>query len=322
MKKFIITIDTEGDNQWDWKPGKKITTNNTDYLKRFQSLCDKYSYKPVWLSNYEMIQDDNYVKFIKDVVESGRGEIGMHLHAWSTPPHYDLPIEKNGAPYLIEFPYDVMEQKISVMTDFIINRTGIKPVSHRAGRWATNQDYFNLLIKYGYLVDCSVTPHIDWSSNFGQTSKSKGSDYSNAPIKPYFINSTNDNKSIFEVPVTIMRSHSIAGSNDSSSVKRLAKNLINSVRGRNLWIRPNGNNLEDMLRVVFNNINNDLDYIMFMIHSSELMPGGSPSFKNTDSIDKLYDDLNILFNEISKNYSGITLDDYRKEYNRCQKSTV
>ena len=86
MKKFLITIDTEGDNLWQWKDGDSIGTDNTKYLPRFQKLCDKYGFKPTWLTNYEMMMDDNYVQFITEVVNEDRGEIGMHLHAWSTPP--------------------------------------------------------------------------------------------------------------------------------------------------------------------------------------------------------------------------------------------
>ena len=38
-KKFIITIDTEGDNQWD--PHADCTTENARYLPRFQELAEK-----------------------------------------------------------------------------------------------------------------------------------------------------------------------------------------------------------------------------------------------------------------------------------------
>ena len=55
MKKFIITIDTEGDNLWEWKFGDAITTENVKYLPRFQNLCNDFGFKPVWLTNYEII---------------------------------------------------------------------------------------------------------------------------------------------------------------------------------------------------------------------------------------------------------------------------
>ena len=58
-KYFLISVDTEGDNQWD--PSKEVSTQNVEYIPRFQELCEKYGYKPVWLSNYEMVCDDKYV---------------------------------------------------------------------------------------------------------------------------------------------------------------------------------------------------------------------------------------------------------------------
>lgn len=41
MKHFIITVDTEGDNLWEYKKGTPIGTENAKYLPRFQSLCEK-----------------------------------------------------------------------------------------------------------------------------------------------------------------------------------------------------------------------------------------------------------------------------------------
>lgn len=51
MKHFIITVDTEGDNLWEYKKGTPIGTENAKYLPRFQSLCEKYGFKPVY-SNF------------------------------------------------------------------------------------------------------------------------------------------------------------------------------------------------------------------------------------------------------------------------------
>lgn len=48
---FIITIDTEGDNLW--QNHKYIATENVHFLPRFQTLCEKYLFKSVYLTNYE-----------------------------------------------------------------------------------------------------------------------------------------------------------------------------------------------------------------------------------------------------------------------------
>jgi len=52
--------------------------------------------------------------------------------------------------------------------------------------------------------------------------------------------------------------------------------------------------------------------IMMMIHSSELMPGGSPSFKTETDIENLYSDIETVFKRISREYLGIGLEEYAK----------
>ena len=167
-KNLIITIDTEGDNLWAWREGQPIGTENTRFLPPFQSLCEEYGMKPVYLSNYEMLQDPRFCAFSREKQDRGLCEIGMHLHAWNCPPMEEtLPARTDcvpGAAYLIEYSEEAMEEKIRFMTELITEKMGLPPVSHRAGRWATDDRYFRLLQKYGYRVDCSVTPKLDWST--------------------------------------------------------------------------------------------------------------------------------------------------------------
>ena len=309
-KYFIITIDTEGDNLWAWKKGYEIKTENTLFLPRFQELCDKYSFKPVWLSNWEMMNDERYAGFARRVQDEDRGEIGMHLHAWNTPPLYDLVTSDNpGAPYLIEYPDDVMNAKIETMTKIIEEKTGVKPVTHRAGRWATDERYFDLLYAHGYRVDCSVTPHVDWSETPGETEGSKGSDYSSANETSYRVKGE---KSILEVPVTIIKSHRLF-SPTFKTARGILGNIYHSALGNELWLRPDGTNLEKMLYTVDKAAEDEgKDYLMFMLHSSELMPGGSPTFRTEESIEKLYKDLEVLFEKVSHVADGITLRDYEE----------
>lgn len=307
MKKFIITIDTEGDNLWEWKEGKDITTKNVYTLQRFQDLCDKYNFKPVWLSNWEMLQNDDFVTFIKKGLKRGTCELGMHLHAWNNPPFYELPCNnKSGQPYLIEYPVDIMEQKIEHITNAFIEKFGFVPKSHRAGRWAINDDYYRLLHKYGYKIDCSVTPGISWKTSCGMTPGFTGMDYSGFQKEPYIING------ILEVPVTTLFTHKIFPLKNENRNRKIRR-FYHSLKGRIIWLRPNGKNLKEMLWLVDKITVSDVNYIMFMIHSSELMQGGSPTFKNIEDIEHLYSDLEVLFHYISFGYKGITLKEYASD---------
>ncbi len=69
---FLITIDTEGDNLWQ-KHDSITMTENAKYLPRFQQLCEKYGFKPVYLTNYEIAIDPAYIEFAKDVIAAGNG---------------------------------------------------------------------------------------------------------------------------------------------------------------------------------------------------------------------------------------------------------
>lgn len=304
MKKFIITIDTEGDNLWAWKPGNPIHTENTLFLQRFQDLANKYGFKPTWLTNYEMLQDDRYVRFIEKVLSDGTGELGMHLHAWNTPPDYSLEIAQNEASYLIEYPYEIMEAKIATMTELIKSKIGITPVSHRAGRWAMDERYFKLLAKYGYKVDCSVTPHINWKNSLGQTKNFGGADYSKYPEQPYI-----DKNGVLEVPVTIRKSHYFIQP-EKYTFSKFAGSVCRSMQGNYLWLRPNGNNLNQMLHLLDIVKKSNDEYIMFMLHSSEMMPGGSPTFKDGKSIEKMYFDVENVFSVACGDYEGTCLADF------------
>jgi hypothetical protein len=55
-------------------------------------------------------------------------------------------------------------------------------------------------------------------------------------------------------------------------------------------------------------------YIEFMLHSSELMPGGNPTFRTEQSIDQLYDDVERLFAEAQGDYRGLTVSEFRDEF--------
>src|SRR5258707_8115545 len=84
QRSLLLTIDTEGDDLWSHPP--QITTRNTAYLPRFQEICDRFALKPVYLTNWEMVESFSFREFAHDALGRGAAEIGMHLHAWNSPP--------------------------------------------------------------------------------------------------------------------------------------------------------------------------------------------------------------------------------------------
>lgn len=301
MKYFIITVDTEGDNLWDYHDGDEIKTENTLAIPRFQELCEQYRFKPVYLTNYEMICDDRFVDYIKPKAGSGLCEVGIHVHAWNNPPYYELKREYSGNPYLIEYPSDIMRQKFAVTYNLIKERIGIAPLSHRAGRWVMNDDYFKLLKEFGIVVDCSYTPFVSWKNSTGRTVDG-GCDYSCVNPNTHLI------QNVLEVPMSIRKLHFIGEGGIKSKIKTLLKSGT-------VWLRPAISTLKEM-KLLSQKITQEKcsDHLEFMIHSSELMVGGSPYFKDEDATERLFSNMKQLFDYIEKlGYQGATLEEYFTE---------
>lgn len=312
---FLITIDTEGDNLWS-RP-RMITTRNAEFLPRFQSLCESYGLKPTYLTNYEMAESPSFQDFGKGILKRKTAEIGMHLHAWNTPPLISLTKDDFlFHPYLVEYPKDVMREKITVMTDLLEDTFGMKIISHRAGRWSFNETYAQILVEKGYRIDCSVTPYVSWKHNPGDPKQDGGTDYSQFPDEAYFLDQENisfrGDSSLLEIPVTIVSTQRFGINLFHRAFKNfsLAQRALNHLFPSVHWLRPNGRNLSDLLHIVRQANRDKRSYIEVMLHSSELMPRGSPTFTKDKDIEALYDDLDILFGVVHDKFIGATLTEY------------
>ena len=298
MKYFIITVDTEGDNLWAYHDGDEVKTENTQAIPRFQELCENFGFKPVYLTNYEMICDDRFVEYIKPKAGAGLCEVGIHVHAWNNPPYFELKSEYNGNPYLIVYPYEMMRDKFAMTYNLIKERIGQVPVSHRAGRWVMDDNYFKLLKEFGILVDCSFTPFVSWKNSPGKTVNG-GCDYSFVKPSAHVIND------VLEVPMSIRKLHYIGKGSIKSKIKTMLKGGV-------VWLRPAISTLNEM-KLLGNRISHEKNsnYLEFMIHSSELMVGGSPYFKNEDALERLYYNMRQLFGYVrTLGYQGATLNEY------------
>jgi hypothetical protein len=309
---FLITIDTEGDNLWA-RP-HEITTRNAEWLPRFQALCESFGLVPTYLVNYEMAVSQVFQRFAHDVIDREAAEIGMHLHAWNSPPIVPLTSDDFGnAPYLTRFPRTVMADKVGFMTELLRRTFQVPITSHRAGRYGFNGDYARLLAEHGYLVDCSVTPGVSWTADGGP-------DFTRAGRHPYFLDFGDvcraGSSTLLEVPVTIVpEPRSIVDPLRTRLAPRsFARRVFTRLRASMAWLRPNGRNGRRMARLAGEVADREETHVEFILHSSELMPGGSPQFRSTKAIESLYDDLRALFSVAQRRFRGAGLSAFAHEW--------
>jgi hypothetical protein len=198
---LIVTVDTEEEGLWS---GTFRTQHNTvaniQQVPRFQQLCDRFGIKPTYLVDWPVLDDEAAVGVLDGIQQSGRCEIGAHLHPWCTPPldgHAVTPRET----YMCNLPETSQRDKLAGLTDCVQQRFGTRPTSFRAGRYGLDATGARLLAQLGYLVDSSVLPFTDYSAE-------SGPDFREAPWRPYYFNGDDlavphDEGALLEVPVSV-----------------------------------------------------------------------------------------------------------------------
>jgi hypothetical protein len=323
---FLITIDTEPDNLWN---KKKNTTRNAVYLPRFQLLCEEYGFKPTYLTDYDMSNSSSFQDFGRNIIKNKTGEIGMHLHAWNTPPIKQL--TKNDdyyLPYLIDYPVEIIKEKIISFTSHLKDIFGVKIISHRAGRWSFNETYAKILAEQGYLVDCSVTPNKSWKNYFGDPTKNGGTDYTHFPNNCYFLDlndiSQPGSSTLLEVPVTIIPGKKTSLYNSDhllyQKIKLFldTKIMLNRLFPSEYWLRLGyaGRPIEDLFWIIDQAIKEERLHVEFMLHSFDLMPGCNPSYPKDKHIDRLYNEIKLLFEFVHDTFRPATLSEFYKHFKR------
>lgn len=316
---FLITVDTECDDAW--AGGREVSTRNAEFLPRFQKLCESYQLKPTYLTTLEMATSPIFQEFGRDVLRRQTAEIGMHLHAWNSSPLVPLTADDSlYHPYLTEYPESVMRDKINFLTDVLEDTFATKMTSHRAGRWGFNEVYARILVERGYLADCSVTPLVSWADHPGDPKQRGGPDYSNFPTLPYFIDLDDIRRpgesNLLEIPVTAMHTQPFLVRRIEQRLGRrsLLCHALNRFFPRLCWLAPTRDNIRPMLSVVKKCATENRPCVEFALHSSNLMPGGSPFFLHRRDVEALYEDLDRLFGQASKTFRGQTVTEFRREF--------
>ena len=198
--KLLVTIDAE--ENWEG-PGsdKEPDVSNVYKLPDLQrNVFDKFNIRPVYLITYPVARDQRCMSLLGEICQSGKCEIGTHLHNWNSPPFTEQDvIEKS---YHFRLPYTLEKQKIADLTCMIQDNFKARPVTFRAGRWGADGETIKILAELDYKTDVSVVPLIDYTD-------AGGMDFYNAPFEPYYpsfdninVPSKGDNNKVLEIPVT------------------------------------------------------------------------------------------------------------------------
>lgn len=301
---FFLTVDTEGDNIWD-RP-KNITSKNVERLYRFQELCSKYNIKPIYLTNYEACINTTFQQFTQEY--DGQLEIGLHLHAWNSPPIKPLTTDDyHYQPYLHEYPKTVIKEKTDYMVKLLQDTFQTDILSHRGGRYSISETMFEALLENGIRIDCSIVPGFNMGSSQGDPDRNGGPDFRTYPLDAYKIHGE-----LLELPVSVHRMPSIfTDLNDANLIRRILSKVVNY---KNMALRSKCDNLQELKKVTNWNLTRKATHLEYIIHSSELVKGTSNLIKNDEEEELFYQNLEDFFIFLShKRVSPMTFKEYYYE---------
>jgi hypothetical protein len=234
--------------------------------------------------------DARSVDVLGEIKSRGNAEIGAHCHAWNNPP-IDEAAEPETQYFLNELRDDVQHAKLSGLTEAIETSFGERPTTFRAGRFGANAATMRSLRELGYHVDSSVTPGITWRKTPGKPGGEGGPDWIEAPLVPYRMDETDPRRPgpgpLFEIPVTVVRSRrmpagverTLAGFGPTGLVSRIAGK---AGLGNLLWFRPTFHSVGEMVGAARGAVERGAPVLNMMLHSSEVMPGGSPYIRTKE----------------------------------------
>jgi len=301
---FILTIDTEADNQWDH--GRELTVENIRFVPEFQKLCEKHGIRPTYLVTSEVCEDEFARKTFTEYLDRGTAEIGAHLHSWTTPPFTDQDGLRYNDPdhaFASELPEEILNAKVLNLTNQITEAFGKRPLSFRSGRFGFNDCVAKSLISNSYLVDSSVTPFSTWVAHPGIQGNNGGPDFTDKLPFPYRI--THEKGDLVEIPLCILPTsfplnlnHSLAKSYFTKVDNNIFLKVLRKLFYINqpAWLRPfDWMNLQEYKSLIKEAFRIELPFMVMMFHSSELMPGCSRYRPTEDSVKKLFTEMEGLF---------------------------
>lgn len=293
---FVITLDTEPDNEWS-RP-RVPTTENARFVPRFHELCVQHGFPVTYLLTLEMAEDPFLRDYLRPRAAAGECEIGAHLHPWNTPPLTPLTDDDlRHHPYPFEYPPEVQRAKLQTLVSAIERHFEVRPVSYKAGRWGLDGTHAALLDELGFRVDTSVCPGVNWGPSRGAPTGRGGPDFSTAPLLPYRLSSSDvcrpGTLGVWEIPPTIVFYSAIGrlvpGVQQLYRRVRRVRRLFDRQHLGAQWLRPYPYQTAARLRRVAALARAAGAPVLNMtLHSSELMPGCSPYNRTEASIEDLF----------------------------------
>lgn len=268
--RFMLFVDTEEEFDWD-APFSRVGHDVTALagMARGQAYFAAAGVKPVYVTDYPVIDDDAAVAMMAQWVSDGTADIGAHLHPWVNPPHVEAVNAANS--YVGFLPEAIERAKLAALCERIEQRFGRRPIAYRAGRYGVGPNSARLLEEAGFRLDSSVRSRFDYSHQHGP-------DFHGLPQLPYW---AGPGRSLIELPLSTAFAGLLRGGGErlyraAQAMGPLAGALSRARMLSRIPLTPEGVPLNEAIIAIDALIEEGVPVLNFSFHSPTLEPGHTP----------------------------------------------
>lgn len=285
LLKLVITVDVEEEGLFSGSyPRIPKGVQNVRELQRLEWITSEFGLPLTLLVTYQVAIDPACQQILHFWKENLKAEIGAHLHHWNTPPFLDSPLPEPIPSHRL--PSALLKTKLETLLSALEQHLGVIPRSFRMGRFDAGKPVLELLPPHGIKVDSSMVPFHKMAS---------GADHFLTPTDPFKYTlgtAGNDDSTLLEAPLTIVpllpgTSRWVYKSAAALPEKRGAALLALHRHLGIAGIHPAWFPLQSMKWAVRLHRVRGGEVLTMFLHSSELMPGATPSFRTEKAVNRL-----------------------------------
>jgi len=296
--RCVISIDVEEEGLFRGRYDTAPRAENVRHLDRLLFCNREFGVPLTLLVAYPVTRDPRACEVLQRLHAMEGAEIGAHLHHWNTPPLVQLPHPEPVRCRLL--PEELLRSKLETLTVALEEKLGVRPRSFRMGRFDYCEKLTPLLLELGYVADSSFAPlrcqmhgpdHFAWRAELGEL----------AP-------------GLREVPLTTVPVLEPAARAVEAAGRLLpyaARTRLQRGFGKAFCagVHPLWFSLASMKLATRLHVARGGRVLNMFLHSSELMPGGSPQVPDEATAQALADRIRRWLEWLCNRYTvqGCTL---------------
>lgn len=297
---LTVVIDTEEEFDWSAPFDPQATgVSNIDCQPLAQAVFDDHGVVPCYAIDYPVAATASSRDLLKAIADSGRCEIGAHLHPWVNPPH-EGPVDARHS-FPGNLPSALERAKLAALTEAIAEGFGARPAIYKAGRYGVGPATAGILADLGYRIDVSIVPYTDFSPVHGP-------DFTAFTTDPF-----QTTGGVTALPLSVGFAGALGGlggglypalGSDLGRKLRLPGIAARLGLMERIRLTPEDHSLDDMMRLTRAALGRGQRLFMLTYHSSSLLPGATSYVRNDSDRRAFLDCLDGYFTFFRKTCAG------------------